>query len=215
MASGAQLEKRLIRPRVQAAIDALSEGDRAARSAAVCRGVIESDQFHGARAVLAYLPMAMEVDVTPLIAGALNAGKRVGLPRMDWSSRTMWGVEVFDAAFATEIRRHGVREPLDGPPLSVGELDLIIAPGIAFDLSGGRLGRGAGYYDRFLALWRRAREGTPALPGADGSALGVCFALQLVDRVPRETHDALMDGVVSERGLTMCRDGADQADRNS
>lgn len=215
MTSGAQREKGLIRPRVQAAIDALSAGDRSARSAAICRAIVASEVFRSARSVLGYIATPAEVDVTALMGAALEAGKRVGAPRMDWESRTMWGVEVFEAQFQTEVRRHGVSEPLEGPPMAVEGIDLIIAPGVAFDLSGGRLGRGAGYYDRFLELWRGARDrADPEVsPEARGSVIGVCFGVQIVERVPRESHDALMDGVASEGGLMMCRDGTHRADR--
>lgn len=69
--------------------------------------------------------------------------------------------------------------------------DVIIVPGIAFTARGDRLGQGGGWYDRFLP----GRRG-------DAVALGVCFDAQLVDAVPSEPHDAVVDGVVTENGPT-------------
>lgn len=215
MASGAQMEKRLIRLHVQAAIDALSAGDRTARSQAICRAIGAHEAFVAARSVLVYLATPLEVDVSPLIGAALASGKRVAAPRMDWETRAMWGVEVFEPGFATEVRKHGVCEPLEGPALALEDLDLVIVPGLAFDMSGGRLGRGAGYYDRFLEQWRRARGGPTAAGEETGLAFGACFGVQIVGRAPRESHDSPVDAVASEGGLVMCRNGSHRADRTS
>lgn len=67
--------------------------------------------------------------------------------------------------------------------------DLLLIPGMAFDQEGGRLGRGKGFYDRFLSEFK-------------GVKVGICFNEQLVDTVPREDHDVKVDFVVSERGYT-------------
>lgn len=66
---------------------------------------------------------------------------------------------------------------------------LLLIPGMAFDKKGGRLGRGKGFYDRFLSEFK-------------GLKVGICFEEQLVDTVPREDHDVSVDFVVSERGIT-------------
>ena len=70
--------------------------------------------------------------------------------------------------------------------------DVILTPGLAFDRTGGRLGRGAGFYDRFL---ERAKLSTSA------PVLGVCFAEQLVDRVPADTHDVGVGMLVTQEGV--------------
>ncbi len=71
------------------------------------------------------------------------------------------------------------------------------APGLAFDRHGNRLGRGKGYYDRFLT---RARADWPGLV-----ALGICFSGQLVDAVPYGSRDRPVDGVVTEETVVMRR----------
>ena len=68
---------------------------------------------------------------------------------------------------------------------------MILVPGLAFDLRGGRLGRGRGYYDRFLA-------------GATGLRVGVCFEDQIVADVPLEPHDLRMDFVVTPSSICRC-----------
>ena len=81
--------------------------------------------------------------------------------------------------------RFGIREPRTGcARLSLKRLDLILVPGIAFDLDGHRLGRGRGYYDRLLGELQGAR-------------CGVAFDQQIVDRVPIEPHDMRLSCIVT------------------
>jgi 5-formyltetrahydrofolate cyclo-ligase len=81
----------------------------------------------------------------------------------------------------------GVREPRRRRPVEAADLDVVVVPGVAFDGAGARLGRGAGFYDRFLH----------ALP-ARVWRVGVAFDLQILERVPTEGHDARLDLVVTE-----------------
>jgi 5-formyltetrahydrofolate cyclo-ligase len=79
--------------------------------------------------------------------------------------------------------RYGIREPVGGA--SPEQLDLIVVPGLAFTADGNRLGRGAGFYDRFLST----------IPGY-AVKVGVCFAFQLVLEIPVECHDVKVDALV-------------------
>ena len=66
-----------------------------------------------------------------------------------------------------------------------GPLDLIVVPGMAFDRQGHRLGRGKGYYDRFLIKYPEVKT------------IGICFDFQLLDEVPAEPHDQVIDEIIS------------------
>ena len=81
--------------------------------------------------------------------------------------------------------RHGIVEPLAKHTVSNDCIETILVPGVGFDSSGGRLGRGGGFYDRFLSVSR-----PPVV-------IGVCFDEQIVDKVPREMHDQLMTAIVT------------------
>jgi 5-formyltetrahydrofolate cyclo-ligase len=82
---------------------------------------------------------------------------------------------------------YGILEPCDGSPIvQVDEIDLFICPGLGFDLQGGRIGRGKGFYDRILG------EARP-----DAVKLGACFSHQMVESIPMEDHDIRMDGVIA------------------
>lgn len=199
MACGARHEKRLIRERARLAVEGLSHAERAAASALICRGVANLDAWRRARVVMLYCAIPGEPEAAALETLAFEAGKRLALPRMEWEAGRMEAVEVAGPGYATEVRRHGVVEPAPGAGagLELKPVDLVVVPGVAFDRAGGRVGRGGGFYDRFLEAWRLARR-AGAL-GA-GAAVGVCFRAQLVERVPLEPHDAVMDAVVWEGG---------------
>jgi len=114
--------------------------------------------------------------------------KRVALPRVaadelvfHWVASRM---ELLPGKF-------GILEPSAEASHAGNEFDLILVPGLAFDLRGGRLGRGKGFYDRFLAEARGLRA-------------GVCFDDQIVDGVPSEPHDLRMDFVVTPSSIYRC-----------
>jgi 5-formyltetrahydrofolate cyclo-ligase len=82
----------------------------------------------------------------------------------------------------------GIPEPRpDAPPVSPQAVDWVLVPGVAFDVAGGRLGYGGGYYDRLLPAMR---AGTPRVAAA--------FEAQIVAHVPRAPHDAGVDAIVTE-----------------
>lgn len=82
---------------------------------------------------------------------------------------------------------YGIMEP-EGPAFTAyDDIDLIITPGVAFDVNHNRLGRGKGYYDRFLQQMRQTHA----------YKIGVCFPHQLVDSIPVTAYDIPMDEVVS------------------
>ena len=79
----------------------------------------------------------------------------------------------------------GINEPQRGVPVRPEEIDAIVVPGVAFTADGVRMGRGKGFYDRYLS-----QKGFAALK------IGVCYREQLVDDIPAEPHDVAMDVVI-------------------
>ena len=136
--------------------------------------------YQKASIVMLYHPLWDEVDVRPLFDKALNQGKRVILPTVkgddiipvEITPNTEWVVGDFD-----------ILEPIAEPYL--GPIDLIIIPGIAFDKQLNRLGRGKGYYDRFLTKHPNAYR------------LGICFKFQIVESVPTESFDLPMQEIIA------------------
>lgn len=192
---GARQEKARLRREVRAAVGRLTPDERRAASARICERLNGSDRVHRAACVMLFDALPDEPDVSPVAAAALARGKTVCYPRIDWDRRLLTPVAVDDLGFVRTSARHGVHEPEGGREIHPSEVDLVIVPGVAFDPTGARLGRGGGFYDRFLeALVERVES-----RGAVG--VGVCFECQRVERVPREPHDVRVEAVVTEKGV--------------
>ncbi len=143
-------------------------------SEAICTKLGRSAYVACARTVMAYAPMATEVDITPIIRQCLDAGCRVCVPRVDWETGTMEPAAV--AGWPAELveSRHGLLQPAESAEVvELDAIDLVLVPGLGFDRHGARLGRGGGFYDRFLA-----RAGLTAL------RVGVAFDAQIVESIP-------------------------------
>lgn len=157
-------------------------------SARVIEHLAGSPVWKGASAVMAYLAMPSEVCLDGL--WRLGCRPEIAAPRVEWDSGTMQPVILDDPGRGIEIRSHRVKEPnAILPAFEPGSLDLVLVPGLAFDMSGGRLGRGGGYYDRFLPLASRA------------TLIGVCWSEQIIGRVPVGPRDARVHMLLTEHGL--------------
>jgi len=142
-----------------------------------------------AATVALFARMPGEVDTSPLIRAAQRSGKRLLFPRTI-PGLSLEFILVRDLG-SMRTGRHGYREPdAQSPAETIATDVLMLVPGYAFDRHGGRLGRGAGYYDRALGGIRR-ESGHPKF-------IGIGFAIQLVDSVPMTPLDVRMDGVVTE-----------------
>ncbi|MEM9167077.1 MAG: 5-formyltetrahydrofolate cyclo-ligase [Planctomycetota bacterium] len=184
--------KQAARNDAKRALAGVTPPEVAERSARACAWLI--DRWPEPEAVMAYLAMPQEADPAGAIAFWRARGVTVCVPRTDWNARTMepavLGGRVVDGP-------KGIREAeLTQPTLPLERLDLVIVPGLAYTCSGGRLGRGAGFYDRFLA---RLEPSTVRV----GLALGV----QMREELPTEPTDLPVDWVVTEDGAAPCRTG--------
>ncbi len=185
-------DKADLRRALRARLGEMSREERRGKSAAALAHLLASPVWSGARCVLAYLAMASEVNLDSLFGAP---GKVTGAPRSDWDTRAMVAATITSAEDAVEVRP-GLREPGPGAhPIGVDELDLVLVPGLGFDRAGSRLGRGGGFYDRFLAT----------LPGRTVT-VGVAYEAQLIDVLPVEAHDAGVRMLLTEEGLRAVTD---------
>lgn len=202
--------KRRLRREIARRVRAMSADERLAESARVCEILAESAEYASARSILMYHALEDEVDLGTLIEEAIHSGREVLLPVVTEGRPDMKVVSVGDPARDLREGAFGIMEPRRGMPLEdLSAIDLVLVPGRAFDRSGGRLGRGGGFYDRFLRRLRPRESGGPAestsLPGRRGPPkIGVALSCQVVDSVPRTRMDVLVDGVVTTGGLEKC-----------
>lgn len=180
--------KERLRAEVRARLARMTTEDWATASARVVEVVRGMEEWREARWVGAYAAMPRELDVAPLMEEALARGVRLAVPGWDAATGTYRFHEVTDLARDLVEGPHRARMPAAGcPAVEFGRLDFVLVPGIAFDTSGGRLGRGKGYYDRLLR-------------SCGGVTCGVGAEEQRVEQVPMEAHDVRLDRVVTPGG---------------
>jgi 5-formyltetrahydrofolate cyclo-ligase len=173
--------KRALRKQVRTELKRMAPEERAAASAQARAALAAQALWKEAQSVLLFAPLPGELDVWPLLAEALSAGKQVALPRFVAERRTYVACQIQNPATDLEVGHFGIREPgRQCGRLSSKRLDLILVPGVAFDLQGRRLGRGKGYYDALLTA-------------LSGTACGVAFDQQIVTEIPVEPHDVRMN----------------------
>lgn len=170
------IEKAALRKRMRMVRDMVD--DHLMRSVQLWAKVAELEEYQRATNVMAFVALKGEPDTDPLFARLAVEGKRLLLPRVEAS-----GIVVADGDSPLVASKFGVQEPT-GPAVDVGEVDLVIVPGLAFTAAGDRLGYGLGYYDRLL-------------PTVSAASVGVCFEDQLVDELPLTAHDVRVGTVIS------------------
>ncbi len=142
--------------------------------------------------VSAYWPFRAEIDPRPLIQRLVRAGARIALPvtPAKGSDRPL-SFHLWSAHEALTCSALGVPEP--HPSAELVDPDILLVPLLAFDRRGGRLGYGAGHYDRTLEHLRRRKA---------VRAIGLAFAAQEIGRVPMDEHDQRLDAILTERAFT-------------
>jgi 5-formyltetrahydrofolate cyclo-ligase len=167
---------------------ALASGGAGAARRAAAHALGAIAPLHEVRTVAAYLPMRSELDPEPVMLALFGLGYLVCAPVIEGSGLPL-RFRLWRPGAAVARGPLGAPSPADGAWITP---DLVLAPLLAFDAEGWRLGYGGGYYDRTLALLRADR----AVP-----AFGFAYVGQRVDRVPHGPGDARLDAVVTEDGV--------------
>jgi 5-formyltetrahydrofolate cyclo-ligase len=153
--------KETVRAQMRERLRALTPEDRSLRSRVICERVADLPVWKSARVAALFEPMNSEPHITTLIEELRRRGSEI--------------IIILPSA----------REHNDIPIIS--PVDLVLVPGLAFTRDGGRLGRGGGFFDRFLA------HRTPR-----AAKVGVCFNFQIVPSLPLEAHDIKVGVVISD-----------------
>ena len=182
-----------LRAHLRARLEKISPAVRAVESIELCERL--KAQIPSAHTILFFAPLPDELDVWPMLELSLALGVNCALPFFDAEKKT-YGTKLLKN-LATDIvtGKFGVREPAAGcAEIPLNQFDLILVPGVAFDVSGNRLGRGQGFYDRLLEK-------------ASGIKCGVCHDFQLLEKIPAEAHDAKVDFIFTpSRGVRRKKD---------
>lgn len=191
--SAAKRQKADLRGRVAAALDALGPDAIAARSARAAARLCALEPFAPStpKTIALYLSLPRELQTEALWEELAGCGHRCVFPRVLRGSRVL-EFSPLSPGDPVASGPLGVREPLPGRAIDLREIDVFVVPGAAFDETGGRLGRGGGYYDTTL------HEAPAAL------RVGWAFDEQVVASIPMLPHDAPMDWLVTPTRALPC-----------
>lgn len=182
-------EKGALRREYRAKRRALPSDVKSARDYEICTRLLSTATYRYADILLAYAPLADEIDIMPIVRRAFADRKIVAFPLCDTktSHMTFCTVKSEDELC---VGAYGIREPrVDAPLYRYDEKDgaaVCLVPGLLFDAKGFRLGYGKGYYDRYL-------------PSFGGVTVGLVYSDFLLPRVPRGRFDLAMDVIVTEK----------------
>ena len=138
--------------------------------------LLQMEDIRNATNIMLYLNFNNEVQTDNLIKKLLSL-KKIVIP-----------TQITDLKEGLRIGAYGIREPNEkSPTIDIKALDVVIVPAVAYDIHCYRLGYGGGFYDRFLENLRK-----------DAITIGIAFDFQIFDSIPKETHDAQLDYIVTE-----------------
>ncbi len=205
---GVPMDKKAWRIMMRTLFASVSPQERKAFSDAICTvlaGAVPGEPQ--GRMLAAFQPRIDEPDIRPFTEAWRAHGGRLCLPVCaedgEGNPRLVFR-EIRDPATELHRSNFGLFEPVEGTPVVAGDaIHIVLVPGAAFDRQGGRLGRGKGYYDRFLDACPQALTIAPAFPW------------QIVEQVPEEPHDVRIGWLATADGMVKCggtrHDGADPA----
>lgn len=179
--------KKELRQRFREIVAGISPEELSAKSLGACHHLFEQPEYIKAEVIMVFLSLPQEIDTTPLVLRAWQSRKRVLAPKVSWNQRRMLPIEIRSLTDDLTVSTMGIREPVTGVPFPISMIDLVIVPGLGFDEYGNRLGRGRGFFDRFLAH-----------PEFEGVACGIAFEEQVTPQVPVGPLDRQVDMLVTD-----------------
>lgn len=196
------IDKADVRKQMAQKRNSLSTEERKLKSEAACEKAMVLLDNLSIKTFMVYIPFRSELDLSALIEWGWRTSRDLIVPRCVYEDRSMtlhllrsWD-ELIPGAY-------GIMEPnpLLTPTINIELVpEIVFVPGLAFDKNGGRLGYGAGYYDRFATTLLERSVTDPALRTL---WIGTAFEEQLIDKVPMEEHDLPLDGILTEQRVYM------------
>jgi len=182
-------QKEALRRQMHGFLDSIPPKQASEWSESLCQQVLELPEVANAESVLTCLSFGGEPDTWGLVGQLVALNRRVYVPRVEAGDSQL---HIHSYPCDLRMLSFGLRQPVPeapevAPTAIDREIDVVLVLGLSFGRNGYRLGHGGGYFDRFLSRHR--------LP-----AVGMAYDLQLVGRVPRESHDIPMSVIVTERG---------------
>lgn len=158
-------------------------------SSIITEKLLSMDCIKNANTIMLYLDFNNEVQTNELVNKLLCLNKTVASPITIMDKRELIPSKISNLTEGINIGAYGIREPKKecSPEINVKDIDIVIVPAVAYDEDCYRLGYGGGFYDRFLSKLKD-----------DAITIGIAFDLQIFDSIPKESHDAQLNFIVTE-----------------
>jgi len=177
-------EKVLMRKEIKERLNKLKEKENL--SNLIKNNLLALKEFQSSERIFIYISFGNEVNTGLIIKDSLSCGKRVFVPYITGDYMEMLEI---DKETLFSVNKFGIKEPVyDKAKLYKGDIDLAVIPLIGFDKDFSRLGRGGGFYDKFLK-------------DRDCIKIAIAFSIQEADKLPVEPHDIKVDMIVTEKGI--------------
>lgn len=173
-------DKRNIRKAVRAEIKKLSAEDKATLSSQIFNKIATIKEIENASVIALFTSLPDEPQTDDFIKQLLLQNQHIVVPRIEGED-----MNFYDISKGVAVGAYNIMEPIATTPIEPREIDAMIVPGVAFTREGARLGRGKGFYDKYLS-----RSGFRAY------TIGVCYPCQIVESLPTEPHDKIIDRVI-------------------
>ena len=176
--------KDLLRSRMRKKIQLISLARQKSKSLRIFKRITGSELYQECGSLLIYVSFKAEVDTHRLIRRALADGKKVFVPHVAGKKMQISRIRNFEKDLKEGA--FGILQPHSPKKINFLDFDVAFVPGLAFDKNGGRLGRGAGYFDRYLAKLKKAIK------------IGLAYKEQIVKKVPVKKHDVYLNFVITD-----------------
>ena len=188
-------QKATIRKEILEKREAQDPASVIARSRRITRTLLNHKSFQRADKILVYLSSEGEVNTDVLLGRSFELGKQVCVPVVDRESKELRISELPGPDIHFRLGAFGIREPEEADLnfISLGQIDLVVIPGLAFDRRGGRIGYGKGYYDRLLSRL-----------SLDVARIALAFEFQILDSVPQDENDIRVNAIITEKSTMNC-----------
>lgn len=196
------IDKADVRKQMAQKRNSLSTEERKLKSEAACEKAKVLLDNLSIKTFMVYIPFRSELDLSALIEWGWQTSRDVIVPRCVYDDRSMT-LHLLRSWDELIPGTYGIMEPnpLLTPTINIELVpEIVFVPGLAFDKNGGRLGYGAGYYDRFATTLLERSDTDPSLRTL---WIGTAFEEQVIDKVPMEDHDLPLDGILTEQGVYM------------
>ena len=174
-------DKRTLRKEIRKKIAELSNEEKSAISTQIFSKLEKCCEICDASVVALFVSLSDEPQTADFIEKLLSKNKQVVVPRIEGEE-----MNFYDISEGVEIGSFGILEPTSKEPINPSKIDVMIVPGVVFTLDGKRCGRGKGFYDKYLSH-----------KGFRAYTIGVCYPCQIIEALPIEEHDKMLDTIVS------------------